>query len=87
MSTAIPEDPKATLCFCFGYSVADVRAATDAEGNNAVVADITDKCRRGLGRCAQTSPSGRCCLARVRAAAKVRAPAGEAEPAPCCEGK
>jgi hypothetical protein len=73
-------DADRTVCFCFGHTVADVAAGARADGSNVVVESITDACRRGLGRCAQTNPSGRCCLGEIRAL--VNAPARS-----CCEGK
>jgi hypothetical protein len=70
----MPDDPERIVCFCFGHTAADVAAGGRSDGSNAVVESITDACRRGLGRCAQTNPSGRCCLGEIRAlvAAPVR---------------
>ncbi len=74
-------DPERPVCYCFGHSVGDVLAARVA-GDNEIVQAITMACRRGLDRCEETNPQGRCCLGNVRAVAKV-APPGEASP-PCC---
>jgi hypothetical protein len=54
------------VCYCFGFSVADVRAGRRADGQNTVAAAITQRCRRGEDRCAQTNPQGACCLGNVR---------------------
>lgn len=54
------------VCYCFGYSVADVLDAVRDDGSNRIVDEITDACRRGLDRCEETNPQGRCCLGNVR---------------------
>jgi hypothetical protein len=55
------------VCYCFGYSAADVRAGLGADGGNAVADAITGRCRRGEDRCERTNPQGACCLGNVRA--------------------
>lgn len=55
------------VCYCFGYTVADVRAGLGADGRNAVADAITERCRRGEDRCEATNPQGSCCLGNVRA--------------------
>ena len=54
--------PDRTLCYCFGHTARDVSAA--------VVASITEGCRRGEDRCPETNPQGSCCLGNVHAALK-----------------
>ena len=61
--------PERPVCYCFGYSVADVERDARAD-EPRVVADIEDKCRQGLDRCELENPQGCCCLGNVRAVAK-----------------
>ncbi|MEQ9324587.1 MAG: mercuric transporter MerT family protein [Polyangiaceae bacterium] len=49
------------VCYCFAYSLGDVRASGEA-----VIDDIEGKCREGLDRCEEMNPQGRCCLGNVR---------------------
>jgi hypothetical protein len=65
-------DPSRPVCYCFGHSVADVLDAHRADGTNRIVDEITDACRRGLDRCEQTNPQGRCCLGNVRGLLRAR---------------
>ncbi len=51
------------VCYCFGYSAADIWA--DPEG--LVVEDIKARCRSGEDRCGETNPQGSCCLGNVSA--------------------
>lgn len=60
-------DPARTVCYCFGHSVADVLRASRPDGGNPLVDEITAACRRGLDRCEEMNPQGRCCLGNVRA--------------------
>lgn len=68
------------VCYCFGHSVGEVLAATRDDGSNAIVDEITDACRRGLDRCEETNPQGRCCLGNLRGLVDARAGAA------CCGG-
>ncbi len=58
------------LCYCFGYSEADVVSQVATTGTSTIPDDITERCRRGEDRCEQTNPQGACCLGNVRAAMK-----------------
>lgn len=55
------------VCYCFGYTVADVVAGLGPDGRSAVADTITARCRRGEDRCEETNPQGTCCLGNVRA--------------------
>lgn len=70
--------PSRPVCYCFNHSVAEVIAAGRAGRPNSIVEAITDACRRGLDRCEETNPQGRCCLANVRRVAKATGA--------CCSG-
>ncbi len=73
-------DPTRPVCYCFQHSVAEVLDAEREDGSNRVVDEITAECRRGLDRCEETNPQGRCCLGNVRGLLRVNA--GPA----CCGG-
>ncbi|MFT5585782.1 MAG: hypothetical protein ACI9VR_003375 [Cognaticolwellia sp.] len=56
--TTAPDRP---VCYCFGYSAADILADHDG----LIPADIKARCRRGEDRCPETNPQGSCCLGNV----------------------
>ncbi len=58
--------PQRPVCYCFEHTAADVLGATRADGSNTIVDEIMEACRRGLDRCEETNPQGRCCLGNVR---------------------
>lgn len=58
------------LCYCFGYSFADLAADVARTGGSSIPDEITARCRRGEDRCPETNPQGSCCLGNVRAALK-----------------
>jgi hypothetical protein len=58
--------PRRPVCYCFEHSVEDLLAATEADGSNAIVDEIMEACRKGLDRCEEANPQGRCCLGNVR---------------------
>lgn len=59
--------PDRPVCYCFGYSAADIEADVTATGTSSIPGIITERCRRGEDRCPETNPEGRCCLGNVRA--------------------
>lgn len=71
--------PQRPVCYCFEHTAADVLAATRTDGSNAIVDEIMDACRKGLDRCEETNPQGRCCLGNVRGLLRV-------EPDRACDG-
>jgi hypothetical protein len=62
------------LCYCFGYSAADVAEQVARTGTTTIPDVIADHCRRGEDRCPETNPQGACCLGNVRAAMKLVSP-------------
>ncbi len=58
-------DPRRLVCFCFGHSVADVRADARAHGTSTIRASIAAACKAGLDDCERKNPQGRCCLGDV----------------------
>ncbi len=63
------EDP-IPLCYCFGFSVADVRREIAETGRCTISARIAAKVRAGQCSCEITNPSGACCLGEVNRAVK-----------------
>jgi len=55
------------LCYCFDLSEADVRARA-AAGSEAASAVVERRMKDPGCACATENPSGRCCLADLRAA-------------------
>lgn len=63
------EDP-APLCYCFGFSRADVRRQVAERGDSDIPARIAAEVRAGRCSCEVKNPSGTCCLGEVNAAVK-----------------
>ncbi|WP_276522323.1 putative iron-sulfur cluster-binding metallochaperone [Kallotenue papyrolyticum] len=55
------------VCYCFGYTLADLRADHRRQGRSTVVAAITAAVQAGQCACAIRNPQGSCCLGNVRA--------------------
>jgi len=60
--------PDRALCYCFGYTAADMTTDVARTGTSGIPDVITEHCRRGEDRCPETNPQGACCLGNVRAA-------------------
>lgn len=72
------------LCYCFGNTAEDIEAEVTRTGASTIGDTITEQCRLGLERCAETNPQGSCCLGNIRAAER-RALQGAIVPvADCC---
>ncbi len=70
-------EPPRTVCYCFDHTVEEIEADVAATGTSQIPDAITEKCRQGLDRCAETNPQGSCCLGNVRRvlkAAQARSP-------------
>jgi len=63
------EDPL-PLCYCFGFSEADVRRQVEERGESNIPARIAAEVRAGRCACEVKNPSGRCCLGEVNAAVR-----------------
>ena len=50
------------VCYCFGHTVADVRAALAARDGQRIVANIERGIQAGQCACDIRNPQGRCCL-------------------------
>jgi hypothetical protein len=58
------------LCYCFGFTRADIASEVAQKGDSDVPARITAEVRAGRCRCETANPSGTCCLGVVRKAVK-----------------
>jgi hypothetical protein len=58
------------LCYCFGFTRADVRAEVHATGKCSIPDRITAEVQAGNCACETKNPSGACCLGEVRKAIK-----------------
>ena len=58
------------ICYCFGYSVGDLRRATPPQ-QQAIVADIEAGIQGGQCACDLRNPQGSCCLGNVRSLIKL----------------
>ena len=73
--------PARPICYCFGYSAADIEAA--ARRPRTVFQIVSERCKRGEDRCEETNPQGACCLGNIRALEK-HALAAPPQEASCC---
>jgi len=53
------------VCYCFGYTAADVTEQVFQTGACDILDEIKEKCRQGLSRCERENPQGFCCLGCV----------------------
>lgn len=63
------EDP-IPLCYCFGFSLADVRQEIEQSGASTIPARITAEVQARRCSCEVKNPSGTCCLGEVNKAVK-----------------
>lgn len=63
------EDP-VSLCYCFEFTRADVRAQVQATGRSTIPERIAAEIKAGHCACETKNPSGVCCLGEVRKAVK-----------------
>jgi hypothetical protein len=71
------EDP-IPVCYCFGFSVADVRREIAEKGRCTIPARIKAEVRAGQCSCEIRNPSGTCCLGEVNRAVKQEQEAADA---------
>lgn len=53
------------VCYCFGYTVADIKAEIQSEGYSTAAAMITAEIKAGHCACEVKNPAGACCLGDV----------------------
>ena len=63
------EDP-IPVCYCFDYTMADLRREIAARGDSAIPAAIAAQIQAGHCACELKNPKGSCCLGEVRSAVK-----------------
>jgi hypothetical protein len=68
-----PEAADVLVCYCFQYTMADVRLAGE---QHRIVDDITAGIQAGQCACDLRNPQGSCCLGNVRALAQASQRAG-----------
>jgi hypothetical protein len=59
------DDPNSVICYCFGYTVGDIRAEVEQAGRSTVPSRITAGIQAGQCACDIRNPQGRCCLGNV----------------------
>jgi Zinc binding domain len=69
------EDP-IPLCYCFGFTRAQVREEVALTGDTTIPARITQAVKDGACACERTNPSGTCCLGEVVKAVREAKAAG-----------
>ena len=64
-----PEDEDVTICYCFGHTVGELRAAS-SKARFGIVDDINTGINAGQCACDLRNPQGYCCLGNVRSEIK-----------------
>lgn len=59
-------DPNCLVCYCLKHSVQSIYEEVRSSGHSKAPEQISELCRQGLDRCAETNPQGGCCLGNVR---------------------
>lgn len=65
-----PEDSSVPVCYCFRYTVGDIREAADRAAASRIVDAINAGIHAGQCACDWRNPQGDCCLGNVAALAK-----------------
>ncbi|NHZ47968.1 BFD-like (2Fe-2S) protein [Desulfovibrio sp. XJ01] len=47
------------ICYCFGYTAADIKADVILNGRSTILERIVQEKQGGICRCAETNPSSR----------------------------
>lgn len=61
------ESPEALVCYCFLHARSEIESELRRDGISTLVDRIAVKVKAGQCACEVRNPSGRCCLAEVRA--------------------
>lgn len=70
-------EPPVPLCYCFGYTLADVQSDMATRGRTDIPAIITAEIKAGHCACEVRNPQGTCCLGTVRTAVKASLPVSQ----------
>ena len=65
-----PADETVPVCYCFGHTLAAIRAEIASTGKSTVVDDVNTGIKAGQCACEVRNPQGSCCLGNVRAVVK-----------------
>lgn len=65
-----PDDDDILVCYCFRFTVGDLRAELRQTGQITAIAAITAGIQAGQCACDLRNPQGSCCLGNVRGAVK-----------------
>ncbi len=65
-----PGNGSVPVCYCFGFTSADIQTEVQATGKSTVVEEITRRVKAGECECERKNPQGSCCLGNVSAVAK-----------------
>lgn len=60
-----PDDPKAPVCYCFGWTPWKIREELERAGKSTVIDQIKAQVKAGNCYCEVTNPQGSCCLGNV----------------------
>lgn len=71
-----------SVCYCFGYTRAEIRQTAHTGGGEALLETITGHIRAGRCGCEVNNPQGSCCLGNVRALLET---SGDASPDPALD--
>lgn len=64
------KEPPVPLCYCFGYTEADIARDLATKGTTSIPTDITARIKAGECACEVRNPQGSCCLGNVAMAVK-----------------
>lgn len=65
-----PGNRSVPVCYCFGFTSADIQREIEATGKSTVGEEITRRIKAGECECETKNPQGSCCLGNVRAVVK-----------------
>lgn len=65
-----PQNPKAPVCYCFGWTPEKIQAEIKNTGKSTVIDQIKVQIQAGNCYCEVTNPQGSCCLGNVSKAVK-----------------
>ena len=60
-----PQDDDILVCYCFQYTIKDVKLEVERTGNNIIVEQINRGVQAGLCACDIRNPQGSCCLGNI----------------------
>lgn len=64
------KEPPVPVCYCFGFTEADIAAQLAATGRQTIAQEIAARVNAGECACELKNPQGSCCLGNVAVAAR-----------------